>query len=437
MEYITLFICIVSFILSLHEYKSKILNPLTLFYGMWSVIVFLSILNLYDIYKPSTEAYGALMIMLLFFMVGSLVGKYIKLSFNKHLSFNKTAISYINLKLFYFLSALFIIFASIDCLIVLQGYIKHVPAYIIRSWRLAPYGSNNPMLNRRSFAEEILRSIIVSPFESLIYPIAAYSMLIQKNKNSRYIITISILSLILSSFAGGGGRFNYLYIVGCILLACIISVKNKNVSKQKKRKYKKVVLFSILLCLIVVMFFTSLRTGKGNFVKQAYTYFALPPTLLSIWLKELKNVPHTYGMLSTFGIHSYFFRLLQAIKMDFLVPQVYNTAFQHILNAEKFRDVGYTVASAFVTPIYYFYIDGGYIFTAFMSMFCGYIVSHIYIRCINNMDIKNFTYYCLIMYVVFLTFCRFQLCMPGCVISFVLLRFLFKNRKPKKDVNNV
>ena len=153
--------------------------------------------------------------------------------------------------------------------------------------------------------------------------------------------------------------------------------------------------------------------------QQIYKYFALPPTLLSIWLPKIKNINHTYGMVSLFGVHSYFFRVLKAINLEFLIPTIYNESFQHILNVEKFVECGFGAANAFVTPIYYFYIDGGYPFVCIASLLFGMIVSYSYKKICKNITLKNFVKYILITYGVFLTFIRIQTSIPSYIISFI------------------
>ena len=61
--------------------KNKLINPSTIFYALWTFILFLSILNLYGIYKPSDEAYLLIMIMIVSFYLGNLIFKIIKEKF--------------------------------------------------------------------------------------------------------------------------------------------------------------------------------------------------------------------------------------------------------------------------------------------------------------------------------------------------------------------
>ncbi len=418
--------------------KNKSISPIVIFYAIWSFILFLSMLNLYDIYKPSDEAYFLIMLMLTFFFMGSFLNMLIK---NKRIFVlrKKSQDSKVRIKprfIFYILSILIVIFNLIDLYIIIKESIKGTPMWQIRNWSLQPYGSSNPLLDRRNFIEECLRSIILAPCATIIPPITAYYFFNSKDNKQRYKLLISSLAvLITSSLAGGGGRLGLIYYFGCFILAFAVLYRNKEAFKDKIKKYKKFIILLLILGLLITFVYTTIRTGKGNFVKQVYTYFALPPTLLSEWLPNIKNIEHTYGMTTFFGVHSYFFRVLDTIGMDFLVPQVYNYSYINILNAELFKDVGYGVANAFVTPIYYFIIDGGYAFVIVVSFLFGYVLSNSYKKFERNINVKSFTIYALITYGMFLTFIRAQTAVPSYIISFIFVNLLLKTSL-QEEYNN-
>lgn len=433
-------ICFTFLIISLVLNRKKNFSPVVLFFALWSFILFLSILKLYNIYTPSDETYFLIILMIVFFFIGNILNilfrsEFKRTSKDKTNDLNSDAIIKPKFKLFYILSFAVIVFNIIDLIIIIKQIMGGTPMWQIRNWSLAPYGTSNPILDRRSFIEDAFRSIILVPLATIVHPIAAYYFFNTKENKQRYkLLVISLMVLISSSLAGGGGRLGFIYYFGCFILAFLIANKNKEVSKDKLKKYKK---FMILLCVFGVLFiiiYTTIRTGTGNFIKQIYTYFALPPTLLSIWLPDIKNVEYTYGMTTFFGLHSYFFRVLDTIGLDFLVPQIYSNAYTNILNAEIFKNVGYGIGNAFVTPIYYFFVDGGYPFVCSASLIFGYVVSSLYERFERNINVRSFTMYVLITYGVFLTFVRVQTAIPAYVISFIFACFIltpFKQRKYK------
>ena len=434
-------ISVIFLIVSIKIKKTKSIKPTTIFFALWAFILFLSTLNLYNINKPTNEAYILVMLMLIFFFAGSMIGHFIKIEdskrFTKYLNNNKDKKMKIVYVLFFALSFLSIFFNIIDCVLIVKELSKGTPMWQIRNWGLEPFGSDNPILSRRSFLEDLVRSIILTPFANIVPPITAYYFVNSKNKKMKYSVLInSLIMLLSSSIASGGGRLGFIYYVGCFLLAFYIFCKNKDNSKEVVKRYIKILLVFIIIAFIFVIGYTSIRAGIGNFIKETYTYFALPPTLLSEWLPEIKETSHTCGLLTTFGIHSYFFRALQTVGLNFMVPQIYNDAYQSILNAEIFRNVGYGVGNAFVTPIYYFYIDGGYPFVCIASLFFGILVSVAYKIFEKNINLRSFAIYALIIYGIFVSFMRIQTAIPAYIISFILVMLCIRKDKDNKGDKN-
>ena len=362
--------CLFAFV---KDRKKVYVSPLLLFYALWSFILFLSTLNLYNIKEASNEAYWLIILMLVCFFIGYVVlGKITIKKNSKEIEKKdiKTDKNNIRLIIFLGISLLTTLFNLIDIYLLIKESNKGVPMWQIRNWQLAPYGSNNPIVNRRSFIEDLIRSMICSPFQIVIPPIVAYIFFNSKNnKKKMLLLMLSIMIIVTSSLAGGGGRFGIIYYLGCFFLAFYIAIKDKRIQETTLKKYKKIMIIIFAVALMFLIGNTALRTGKGNFFKQIYKYFAISPSLLTVWLPTIKEAKPTFGLLTFFGIHTYFFRLLEMLGLNFLVPSIYEQANIHMLNAEKFKDIGFGIANAFVTPIYYFMIDGGYIFVCLASLF--------------------------------------------------------------------
>lgn len=419
-------------IFSVSKLKKNILSPIVLFLGLWFFILFLSNLNLYSIIKPSWQAYFLIILMLLFFFLGYFINeKYnimiiIKNKIKKKENIKKNEyIPKYFYNLCYVLFGFSILLLLIDCAIVIKYILGGTPMYIIRNWSLEPVGSINPILVRRSFVEDVFRTIVLTPFSNIITPIVAYIFFNEKqNKNRIPLFVLSIINIFLSSIAGGGGRLGFIYYFGCFALSFLVFLHSQSEKKKMIVKYGKKILFCFISGLVVVILYTILRAGKGSLLKQIYTYFAMPPTLLSLWLPKIQSSHYFYGLITFFGLHSYFFRIFDTIGLSLLVPEIYTEAYQQIVNAEIFIDAGFGVANAFVSPIYYFYLDGGYLFVCIASFFFGVIVSYIYTSFLKTINLKSFVIYILMMYGVFLTFIRIQTAIPSYILSFIMIYVL-------------
>ncbi len=415
-------ICLICFIFFLLNAKNRPLHPAALFFGIYSGILFLSLLNLYGIYKPSDEAYAAILLMLIFFAVGSLTSflPYVKVSFGRKKAHMVTY--HLNMNIFYVLVGIAILFLLYDVAMVIKYYFDGVPLWQIRNWTLEAYGSDNPILSRRTFLEELFRTVVLYPVGMIIPPIASYSFFASEYAGSRkWMLFLAIIHVLLTCIAGGGGRLKIVYFGGCIILAYLLFSNKRSAVNLNKRKYKKYVMIFLIIAFLGVFIATNMRTGTGYFIEQGYTYFAIPPTLLSIWLPKIEDAVHTHGLLSFYGLFGYVFRAFKMLGFKDLVPAVYDEAYQHLLNAQLFRNIGPRVANAFVTPVYYMMIDGGKPFLCAGSAFFGILVQRVHKRLIKCMDIRAFCIYALVMYGVFISFMSVLTNSPPLVISFIFI----------------
>ena len=412
------------------------INPAIFFNILWTFILFLSALNLYNIDKPSDSAYWLLLLMQTCFTIGHFSILFIENRTSKQqnpeIKTKKASKEPIfcgwRLKLFYAICILTLLLNIIDIILVIYYLSEGIPAWQVHNWTLEPYGSSNPILDRRSFVETIVRNIILASFNLLIAPTSLYLLIKTKHKHRIPLFILSLIILITSSVAGGGGRLGFITYLGCAAIIFYINRKETFIQKIIK-KYKKIFLAAIACSILALIVITIIRTGFGNSFKQLYTYFALPPTLLSKWLTTISSTPHTYGMLTFYGIIGYPLRALGMLGLP--LPNIFTQATTSMLNAEKFLNVGYGVANAFVSPVYYFMIDGGIIFTIIASLFFGAITTLGIIRINKENNLKNTVLLSLIIYGLFISFVRVQTVIPTYIIAFIIAESpLYSQFKP-------
>lgn len=414
-------------------FSQKPLNAVTFFLALWCVIIFFSCLNLYEIDRPSDQTFVLLLLMIIFFTFGGIMGhlirfRYVSVCFIKH----KKEVNY---TLFIILFSIMFLFGLRGCFSTIKYVLEGVPLWQIRNWKLSAYESDNTMINR-SFILQLISVLIVIPFQTIFYPFVAYYFLNSECKTrKRILFVISLFCLAMDSIAGAGGRLGTVCYVLYFFLAYSFSKKGKIMSYFMKRKIRKIILRLAGLGVICVVCLSSLRNGVGKFFKETYTYFALSPTLLDKWLPELYEGTKTCGLLTFFGLHSYFFRTLIYLGLDDFVPEIYETSYQWILNAEKWKVIGAGSANAFVTPVFYFYKDGGWVAVAFLSLLFGFIVEKLDLRFRKNNNVGSFVLYCLLMYGVLVSFMRIQTCIPSYWISYVwtFVLFDYKNNEKKEE----
>lgn len=429
MNIISIVTSMLCFVLCLIFKKNRPLHPTTLFFGMWTFILGLSLLGKYNIIQPSSYAYFLISLMLIFCFLGSSFNVLTRIKIKRKKLRWGSRNGELNIHLYYFFVIVAILFLVYDVYVMLKYLFMGVPLWQIRNWLLEEFGSNNPIMVNRTFLEEVIRNVILYPVGMIMPPITAYVFFSPERKPYRKnIMVLSIIYMILYSVSGGGGRLRYIYFLGCFLIS-YLTFSSKKFQAVKRKKYGKRIMIISVFAIVAVAVTTRFRIGSGYIFQQIYTYFALPPTLLSIWLPDIENVKHTCGLLTTFGIHSYFFRVLSMVGLDALVPSLYENAYQALLNAQEFRNTGYGIGNAFVSPVYYFYVDGGVPFVCGASLFFGIIINKVYSFFTKNINIRSFSIYALMMYGVFMTFQTIITALPSYIISFVVVYFMCSKKK--------
>lgn len=430
MDVIAFLISLILLLISLAMFRNKPLHPATLLCDLYSVILFFSILNLFNIYKPSDEAYILISVMLCSFWAGSLLGCFVGVR-THILSPAKDSEHLLNVVLYNFFVILSIAFLLFDVFLAVKYILAGIPAWQVRNWSLEEFGQRNPILERRSFVEELFRTVVLSPIGMLIPPVTAYTFFDARYKKSRNgTLVLAIVQVVLTCIAGGGGRLRMVYFCGCFVIAYLLFSNKKLFAQFRKSKYKKYIVIVGGVSFVGIVLMTWLRIGFNSLWQQIYTYFALPPTLLSIWLPSIKEAERTYGMLSFYGIFGYFFRTLKMLQFDFLVPNAYDNAFRYIINAQTFVKTGYGSGNAFVTPVYYLFLDGGKGFLCCMSILFGILTSKLHKKVCKKADVRNFVVYALVMYGVFETFMTIMTAVPTQILSIIFV-YLFCGKKAR------
>lgn len=429
MSWIVLFIDLLLLIISLKIFKKKPINPIILFLTLWGFIIFLSCLNLYNIDKPTNETWILILSMLSFFFFGGVVQKSGRLLVVQNSIFGHK--NEMKKRLFILLTIIIFLVLFYNCIEFLKYLREGVPLWQIRNWTLEVYGADG---QNRSFLGQALKVLVVDPFSALFFPFTAYYFLNpKKNKNRKQVLILSLLYLFLSCVSSGGGRLAIVCYVFYFLLAFICFEKNSFSYSFNTRKYKKAIILFIIFGIFAIGILSTLRNGVGTFIREIYIYFALPPTLLDKWLPELQTGPYTYGMLTFFGIHSYLFRFFETIGLTNIVPNLYDLSYQWILNAELWKNVGSGINNAFVTPIFYFYKDGGMVLVCLFSFFFGWITQTLYIKFTKRLNVGSFILYSLVMYGILVSFMRVQTCIPSYWISFIMAYYIFDYRHEKNN----
>lgn len=404
-------------------------NPNIFMYGVWTVVIGLNCLHLFGIRGVSNEVYTMIIVGLVSYFMGGLLAVGLKnyRFVNRQNSFNKRGHAYsfsFNYRFIYILAYTTIGFLLIDTIIATQYLLNGLSFTQVRMWLTQTYESNsNPIFSRRGYAEQVFRVFVVAPFQMALSPLCAIEFFFG-NRN-RKLLWLTIIIQGFSLISGGGARFGII-ILGISFLTAysMYKAKNHNADRysinSKKRKMRILIAVGVILVLII----TTKRTS-AKIMEEAYFYFALCLPLLSLWLPVIKTVPHTYGMVSLFGVTRIPFLFLE--KLGIYNSTLYSNAYDYVLQANSFRNIssGTRVANSFVTPYYYLYLDGGYTGIIIGMILIGYAVNRCYYNVKNGFDMRTMYIMLLADIGLFYTFIRLELTVTNYFLALLAMPLLF------------
>lgn len=151
MKYICLIICIVLLTISLIK-DANLYKPTILMHGLWTVIVFLNILELFGLKKSNDVVYELVIIGQIAFYIGHTLGNEghtFTIYFKEKKVYKEKEINY---KMVYILGYITIILLLIDTIIAVRYLLNGASLVEIRSWLNQTYEEGtNPITARKSY----------------------------------------------------------------------------------------------------------------------------------------------------------------------------------------------------------------------------------------------------------------------------------------------
>ena len=417
---LVLVFCLVMFIVGLIFEKKK-LNPITLFFGEWTIILYLASLNLFNIISAQQSTYQIIFIGVLAFAVGF----YLYNIFSKKITlfYRPSKTFYINKRWILIVGIISIIFFSFDFFKSLPSLLHGQSLGIMRQDAQSGVLFSNPLLNA-------IRIIIATPFSWAITAVAAAN-LFSKDRKKWLLVMASII--ILMRVLSDGGRSVAIFFI----LSLIVSYSYTNTSRKNKGKSKFKIVALLILGFILLYGVTISRSGD-NTQRFTYYYFAMEPIMAEKWMNIIQNNGLIgYGMASFNGILFAFFYLTTNIFQLGSYPvfwkQIYDTIEGFGTQWQIITTTGST-ANSYVSIFTTFYLDGRIIGVVLGMLIYGLWIAYIYNKCLRNRTEHNIAIYSFSLIGVFYTFQQFIFQNIYYAIGFIMLVF-FMYKKEKMNNN--
>lgn len=421
MEALSIVILIILILIAIKR-KKYFFNPVTIFSGIWIIIIFLANLKLFDMVAYD----GKIIFMILIANISFFIGSFPQKGFRCVLKTKNKTNNYIYE---YKLNKPFIVFCMIitfiSILIMIISVIKLLlsgTAYSYIRDMLFGYGTDTSLVNSGRFM--LFFTWVISGIVYALLPIALIELFEQKKAN-RWVIGGLVLAS-LFTFATAGRAVIFVLVIQVIVL-----LKHYNYVIPKKIKRNIIVLIcgAVFILFLVSYFRTKSITDKH--VNSIYSYFSISIPMLSHWIKYIEdNNICTYGRSTLYGVESILNWLLRNIGIQ--TPDYMYINEMVNLPQNNWITIFYNPISrynAFCSALYYFYMDFRWIGIIVLPLVFSLIINNIFNLLRNTKDKKSLFLYLLIVQMLVLSFIKLQTSNPPYIFAILAINIMIKRVK--------
>lgn len=408
------FIAVLSSIVFLNE-KYKYCHPVFINGFIRCIVIILTSLGLYDIYKISNNIYFIFIIGIVFFAIGSLIKipKFKIRQLKRTEEFNDELYKY--LLIIGIIFQLIIVYRAIQLLIDGGSY-----SDIRMSFGEVGLGTLNNAI------ESLFWGYYIKPM--LYVTLTQLAVHVYYNHLSKKTLSLTIFYVLLNQI--DISRIVVFYMLIMLYVGWYMKMKKNS----KKINIENIIKVLIIICLVFIIFdwMSSLRDVNDTLFKSIYEYFVTGLVQLDIRIQEfsLHGLNHTYGVSFLAGILSPFFLILENVFS--FVPSIwinYIEASEYINEFIKISNT--TLSNAFVTDYYYFFLDFSYLGIAIESFLFGIVSTYLFKKNKQNSTNYNLSMYMIIVVGIFTSFIRWQFSQPAYVFSFIYIYIIYRKKERK------
>ena len=363
-----------------YKIEKRLYNPVTLFCGIWSLVILFAALHLYGMKEVSDYAYSIMTLGIVCFSLGSYIALSIRKRFRislirKNQPINASGKYSINYSVVYVVGTVVLIYLVVESIVAFFAYRSGIQMNELRSsmmgYSTTGYASGMVLLRQGPLA--LIYSFVFLPgFYSLLLVTSVDVIIGQKN---RRLIVMSVVAVVLKNYAEGS-RMCLTHLVLHFTLLLLI-YKRGVLSKKAKKWIKRTVIIIIVGFLVV----SNIRFSESEktMTQQLYMYFTCTVPLFDYWLEfEKATGVHTYGAVSLLGLLRFPCNILKMIGITFPTV-ILNSANEIAVNWDSFVNIGPKLNyNSYVTLFLYFYKDAGIIGVIMGSLFFGFVCGRAY-----------------------------------------------------------
>lgn len=415
-----------------------IINPITVFCGLWGAILMLYSLPFYDMYQASDESLALIISGTGMFFFGAITAAMLFLKENRTYStipsiesdsqgIRYSVLLMLNIIVFAYLFR----FGTRVISMLLSG---RSFAFIHRMYNVT---DEEGILGASRINRNIVSWIVLPVMHASLSTLAIYSQCNNENKSPlKKWCTIVILSN-LGLFTLISGKRSFLVELAMYFIA-VYFLRGKKVKINRRAKFGIVIVAGVL---IWAFNYISIGRGSSSITKLFYSYLVGCIPHLS---NKLQSSPKdVVGFTSVYGFFHAPITLINAIVHSQLLSSIRDSMHQLVEYTQVRVPIGPgKTYNAFLTPFFYFYIDGGWVGNVLLSYLFGFVSMHIYHNYLKKRNYHSVVVYLLVFFSLYMSMVRIQYFQMRFALSFFYvflffgtyrIKFVFK--KSKRQLN--
>lgn len=425
-------VCLIIALLGYQKTK-YIFNPITSMFLMWALILSFSCWRLYETVIPSDQVYIIIVIGLVGYLIGTLLGmKKVQYSLGKF-RIGRTNNYKINYPLLYMFGGIASVYYIFQITVVVTLLASGYTYEYIRALSIA----TDTNVLRSSATITMAKAFIATPMSYLSLALLPIELL-KKNKNK--VVLLGAIWLMLGYIITTGGRSVILWFA--LYFMAVFLMRKSKVNREEIRallkKYRLIILVGGIALVYLLLKMTFARKGDDvDLLKQMYIYFVCPLQNFDYHLKvvDASNM-YGYGLSSFYGLIYPILFILSKLRINVFTPyveKIYAMSFQDL-------QMGYNIGggiymNAFVTAFYQPYLDGRYLGVFVVMIIFGFLSGRFFYNAYYKNNTKSLLIYILLLQKIIFSYVRFYFTQQAQSICFIIA-FLVITKATERDPKN-
>ncbi|WP_321995066.1 O-antigen polymerase [Clostridium butyricum] len=401
--------------------KKEVYSPAVFWCVIWIISLTFALLNPFDMMEISHNTIIIIGVGTIMFLIGSMGKRTIHFVFkkSKKVFFEFDKKDQFNKSICYLLLLITIVF-NLVVLVTVVNFLRSGTSYSSVRDILFGYGDNASSSFFSSTFFSTFFSWIIGPAMSILLIVALINFIVKQL--STVFNWLVLIDIAIYTFATSG-RMLLLHAV--VFLFFVYKYNELHIPKHLKRKVWLCIISAVVLLLVITFY----RQKEADAVPTLYSYFCIDIPLLSYWTDyvDINNVA-TYG-------NAFFRGILEGInffigKLHLSTPGFWEMQeiFDLVQNTwiQIFPNNWY---NAYVSCLFYFYLDFGIIGVAIGSFVFGKISKYVYQGLLKNRTLFMEIMYMLIIQLIIDSFVRWQIGTFSFLVTFFYAVICTKKRK--------